>query len=56
MFYADSLSPRFPRKPLVVFTPKSLLRNPKCVSPITDFTDAGFREVIDDNFADKKKC
>lgn len=43
------------RKPLVVFTPKSLLRNPKCVSPLADFTDAGFREVIDDNFADKKK-
>jgi 2-oxoglutarate dehydrogenase E1 component len=36
------------RKPLVVFTPKSLLRHPKCVSPLADFTDGGFKEVIDD--------
>jgi len=43
------------RKPLVVFTPKSLLRNPKCVSPIADFTDAGFQELIDDTYVDAKK-
>jgi 2-oxoglutarate dehydrogenase E1 component len=36
------------RKPLVIFTPKSLLRHPRCISPITDFTSGGFREVIDD--------
>jgi 2-oxoglutarate dehydrogenase E1 component len=36
------------RKPLVVFTPKSLLRLPACVSPISDFTDGHFQEVIDD--------
>ena len=36
------------RKPLVVFTPKSLLRYPKCVSSIEDFTTGGFQEVIDD--------
>jgi 2-oxoglutarate dehydrogenase E1 component len=36
------------RKPLVVFTPKSLLRNPNCVSPAKDFTSGGFREVITD--------
>lgn len=36
------------RKPLVVFTPKSLLRHPKCISPIKDFISGGFREVIDD--------
>lgn len=36
------------RKPLVVFTPKSLLRSPQCVSKLEDFTDHGFREVIDD--------
>ena len=36
------------RKPLVVFSPKSLLRHPLCVSPLTDFTDSKFKEVIDD--------
>src|ERR1700712_306013 len=43
------------RKPLIIFTPKSLLRNPKCVSPLTDFTDGVFKEVIDDTYADVKK-
>ena len=38
------------RKPLVVFTPKSLLRHPECVSPVADFTDKNFREIIDDEF------
>nr|WP_321451879.1 2-oxoglutarate dehydrogenase E1 component [uncultured Carboxylicivirga sp.] len=37
------------RVPLVIFTPKSLLRHPKCVSSIEDFTKEGFKEVIDDN-------
>ncbi len=36
------------RKPLVVFTPKSLLRHPLCVSPLKDFTEGSFQEVIDD--------
>lgn len=36
------------RKPLVIFTPKSLLRHPLCVSPLADFTEGGFKEVIDD--------
>lgn len=43
------------RKPLVVFSPKSLLRYPKCVSPISDFTQTSFKEVIDDEFVDVKK-
>ncbi|MEI7725220.1 MAG: 2-oxoglutarate dehydrogenase E1 component [Bacteroidota bacterium] len=43
------------RKPLVVFTPKSLLRHPKCLSSVKDFTTAGFREVIDDITADPAK-
>ncbi len=34
------------RKPLVIFTPKSLLRHPKAVSPLGDFTTGGFREVL----------
>ncbi|MFC5284431.1 2-oxoglutarate dehydrogenase E1 component [Pedobacter alpinus] len=36
------------RKPLINFSPKSLLRSPKCVSPLVDFTDGKFQEVIDD--------
>lgn len=36
------------RKPLIVFSPKSLLRYPKCVSPLADFTSKNFIEVIDD--------
>jgi len=36
------------RKPLVNFSPKSLLRHPLCVSPLVDFTTGGFKEVIDD--------
>lgn len=43
------------RKPLIVFTPKSLLRSPKCVSPLQDFTEGKFQEVIDDTYADAKK-
>ena len=34
------------RKPLVLFTPKSLLRHPLCVSSLDDLTGGGFREVI----------
>jgi 2-oxoglutarate dehydrogenase E1 component len=37
------------RKPLIVMTPKSLLRHPKCVSTIQDFTDGKFQEVLDDD-------
>ncbi|SDM54079.1 2-oxoglutarate dehydrogenase E1 component [Pedobacter antarcticus] len=36
------------RKPLIVFTPKSLLRHPLCVSPLEDFTNGKFKEVIND--------
>jgi 2-oxoglutarate decarboxylase len=36
------------RRPLVVFTPKSMLRNRAVVSPVSDFTSGEFREVIDD--------
>ncbi|MEM9033283.1 MAG: multifunctional oxoglutarate decarboxylase/oxoglutarate dehydrogenase thiamine pyrophosphate-binding subunit/dihydrolipoyllysine-residue succinyltransferase subunit [Actinomycetota bacterium] len=35
-------------RPLVVFTPKSLLRAKQARSPLSDFTSGGFREVIDD--------
>ncbi len=37
------------RIPLITFTPKSLLRHPKCVSSLKDLENGGFQEVIDDN-------
>lgn len=43
------------RKPLIVLTPKSLLRHPKCVSAIEEFTSGGFQEVIKDDTADPEK-
>jgi 2-oxoglutarate dehydrogenase E1 component len=42
------------RKPLVVMSPKSLLRHPQVVSPLEDFMKGGFREVIDDNYVKAK--
>jgi len=36
-------------KPLVIFTPKSLLRHPECVSSLKELSVGGFLEVIDDN-------
>ena len=38
------------RKPLILFTPKSLLRHPLCVSSLEDLTSGGFSEVIADPF------
>ena len=35
-------------RPLIVFTPKSLLRHPRAVSSLADFTDHAFRPVLDD--------
>ncbi|HEK19221.1 2-oxoglutarate dehydrogenase E1 component [Mucilaginibacter sp. 44-25] len=43
------------RKPLIIFTPKSLLRSPNCVSPLSEFTNGKFHELIDDTFVDVKK-
>jgi 2-oxoglutarate dehydrogenase E1 component len=34
------------RKPLIVFTPKSLLRHPKAVSRMSELTSGGFREIM----------
>ncbi|HLK49949.1 MAG TPA: multifunctional oxoglutarate decarboxylase/oxoglutarate dehydrogenase thiamine pyrophosphate-binding subunit/dihydrolipoyllysine-residue succinyltransferase subunit, partial [Bryobacteraceae bacterium] len=36
------------RKPLVVFTPKSLLRHPQAVSSVHEFTSGGFSELLGD--------
>ena len=42
------------RKPLIVFTPKSLLRNPKNNSTIDELVNSKFREVIDDDSISNK--
>ncbi|MDB4533588.1 2-oxoglutarate dehydrogenase E1 component [Vicingaceae bacterium] len=42
------------RKPLIVFTPKSLLRYPKCVSTLDEMAKGSFQEVIDDASASVK--
>ena len=36
------------RKPLVVMSPKSLLRHPKAVSPLSDFAQGSFQRIIGD--------
>lgn len=43
------------RKPLIVFTPKSLLRHPKVVSTKEEFANGTFQMVIDDAEAKVKK-
>jgi 2-oxoglutarate dehydrogenase E1 component len=42
------------RKPLIVFTPKSLLRHPKAVNTIEELATGEFQEVIDDTLNPKK--
>ena len=39
------------RKPLIIFTPKSLLRNPKVISTKEEFAEGSFQPVIDDTDA-----
>jgi 2-oxoglutarate dehydrogenase E1 component len=41
------------RKPLVIMTPKSLLRAADCVSSMQDFTNDGFHEILPGPFAGK---
>ena len=43
------------RKPLVVFTPKSLLRHPLAVSSKSEFIKGGFQPLIQDTQVDRKK-
>ncbi|MEM1001933.1 MAG: 2-oxoglutarate dehydrogenase E1 component, partial [Bacteroidota bacterium] len=43
------------RKPLVVLTPKSLLRHPLVVSSVNEFADGSFKMLIDDPDASKAK-
>src|SRR6185503_11425356 len=37
------------RKPLVVLTPKSLLRHPRVVSPLSELSEGGFQRIIPDS-------
>lgn len=38
------------RKPMINFSPKANLRNPGTYSSVNDFTNGGFKELIDDSF------
>jgi len=39
---------RRPERPMVVMTPKSLLRHPSATSPVSELTEGGFRHVLPD--------
>jgi len=41
--------------PLIIFTPKSLLRHPKCISTLDELEKGRFHEVIDDPDVDPEK-
>ena len=43
------------RKPLIVMSPKSLLRHPRCISDWHELTAGGFRELLDDVAVDPVK-
>ena len=43
------------RKPLIVFTPKSLLRHPLVVSTVDEFANGSFQTLIDDQKAEVDK-
>ena len=43
------------RKPLIVFTPKSLLRNKAAANDLTDLSEGALRAVIDDTTPDPEK-
>jgi 2-oxoglutarate dehydrogenase E1 component len=42
------------RKPLVVMSPKSLLRHPRAVSPLAEFYAGRFHEVLDDPVTERE--
>jgi len=44
------------RKPLIVLTPKSLLRHPKVISPIDDVASGEFKKILADDQVPLNKC
>lgn len=44
------------KKPLIIMSPKSLLRHKDCVSTVEDFSDNEFWSILDDRMVDKKKA
>lgn len=43
------------RKPLILMTPKSLLRHPECVSSLDELATGGFQEIIGDSSVEMSK-
>ncbi|MGB0334229.1 MAG: 2-oxoglutarate dehydrogenase E1 component [Opitutales bacterium] len=43
------------KKPLIIMSPKSLLRHKDCVSKVEDFTDNEFWSILDDDLAENSK-
>ncbi len=43
------------RKPLILMSPKSMLRHPLAISDLSELTTGGFREVLGDDYANPKK-
>ena len=41
------------RKPLIIMTPKSLLRHKRCISNITEFVSSSFHRVLEDDAYNK---
>src|SRR5690606_32169006 len=44
------------RKPLIVFSPKAILRSPGTYSHMKEFTSGGFKEVLDDPFIEDENA
>jgi 2-oxoglutarate dehydrogenase E1 component len=54
LFHAFRRQQAWPfRKPLINFSPKANLRHPGSYSKMEEFTQGGFREVVDDSFVDQ---